>query len=494
VPYRLPKLIEAVNAGQLVYVVEGEKDVHAIERAGAVATCNPGGTGAGWRDDYDGWFTGAQAVIVADKDEGGRKHAAKIATHLRKVAKSVTVVEAAEGKDAADHLTAGHDLAGFQPVSDTSDTVSETETSPATSQSDTSDTSDSDTELLAGVRDGAWLTGQDFPPLAYAVNGLIPEGLCLLVGPPKAGKSWLTLGLLLAIASGGEALSHIKAAPARRVFYLALEDGDRRMQDRCRALLGPGEEIPALFHYQTRIMPGMVLPTVNAWMRRHPDTAMVVIDTLGKVMPPAQIGESAYQRDYRVGSALKALADARPGLAVVVLHHDRKATAEDFVDSVSGTHGLAGAADTVLVLCRKRQSPEGTLKVTGRDVPEAEYALKVADGKAWQLDGTDLRAAAAMARTRDESRSLGDKSGDVLAFVNKHPGVVPAAAAVDVFGDEAYQYLKRLADSGRIARAGRGKYTRLSELSEVSDSQVSDSDSESDSLSEVSETAPEENQ
>ena len=109
--------------------------------------------------------------------------------------------------------------------------------------SDTSDGSDSDSdgELLAGVRDGAWLTAQDFPPLAYAIAGLIPEGLTLEVGPPKAGKSWLTLGLLLAVASGGVALGAIKAAPPRRVLYLALEDGDRRMQDRCRALLGPAE-------------------------------------------------------------------------------------------------------------------------------------------------------------------------------------------------------------------------------------------------------------
>src|ERR1700677_2927422 len=116
---------------------------------------------------------------------------------------------------------------------------------------------------------------------------------------------------------------------------------------------------------------------------------MVVIDTLGKVMPPAIPGESAYQRDYRVGSALKRIADDNPGLSVVVLHHDRKAASEDFVDSVSGTHGLAGSADTVVVLARKRQSNEGVLMVTGRDVEENEYALTMQDA-AWRLDGADL--------------------------------------------------------------------------------------------------------
>jgi len=380
--------------------------------------------------------------------------------------------------------------AALNPAAEITD-VRTLATSPPPDRSDTSDGSDSATgaKLLAGARDGAWLTAQDFPPLAYAIDGLVPEGLTLEVGPPKAGKSWLTLGLLLAVASGGVALGHIKAAPARRVFYLALEDGDRRMQDRCRALLGPGEDIPALFGYQTRIVPGTVLTTIEAWMHRHPDTAMVVIDTLGKVMPPAQQGESAYQRDYRVGAALKAQADAYPGLAVLVLHHDRKANAEDFVDSVSGTHGLAGAADTVIVLCRKRQSAEGSLKITGRDVPENEYALKVIDGKAWQLDGGGLAAAAARAREREDSQALGDVSAQILAAIREHPEGIRAAELADRFGKDVYQYLKRLTDAGRIDKVSRGRYVPLqvSETSGSSEPQVSDSRSEPDSFDELSE-------
>jgi hypothetical protein len=303
----------------------------------------------------------------------------------------------------------------------------------------------------------------------------VPEGLTLVVGAPKAGKSWLALALLLAVASGGVALGAVKAAPARRVLYLALEDGDRRMQDRCRALLGDREPIPALFCYQTRIVRGAVVATVTAWLRRHPDTALVVVDTLGRVMPPALMGESAYQRDYRVGTALKAIADARPGLAVFVLHHDRKASADDFVDSVSGTHGLAGAADTVMVLCRRRQSPEGLLKVTGRDVPENEYALTIADGRTWQLDGASLPGAAARAREREDGQALGETAAAVLAVVNRHPAGIRAAdlAKPDKFGKDVYQYLKRLLAAGRVGKAGRGLYIPVSEPSGVSEPQVS---------------------
>lgn len=336
-------------------------------------------------------------------------------------------------------------------------------------------------ELITGAHNGAWLTVQEFPPLAYAIQGLIPEGLTLEVGPPKAGKSWLTLGLLLAVASGGVALGGIKASPPRTVCYFALEDGDRRMQDRCRALLG-NERIPRLFNYITEIQPGTILQTIAAWMTAYPDTAMIVVDTLGKVMPPAMPGESAYQRDYRVGAALKREADAHQGLAIVVLHHDRKAGSDDFVDSVSGTHGLAGAADTVVVLCRKRQSPDGSVKITGRDVPESEYALKVINGMVWQLDGADLIAAAATAARRDETNALGDVSAHVLAAVQRRPEGVRANDLVPQFGKEVYQYLKRLTEAGRIDKVARGLYvpaasdtrpdTPLSEVSEVSDSQV----------------------
>ena len=300
-PYHLPQLIAGVRAKQIIHIVEGEKDVHAIEQAGGVATCNPGGAGRGkWKPEYNKHFhVGTQVVIVADKDDPGRQHAEAVAGSLRRYLRTrPRIVEAAEGKDAADHLAAGLGLGDFRPVRLESDTRSDTPArqNALTSHSDTPDSSDSpsdDDDLLAGVRDGAWLTVQQFPPLRYAVPGLIPEGFTLLIGAPKIGKSWLVLDLLLGAAAGGVALGRIGAGDARRVLYLALEDSDRRMQDRCRALLGPGEEIPVLFCYQTRVAAGMVLATIAAWMRRHPDTALIVIDTLGKVMPPAMQGESA---------------------------------------------------------------------------------------------------------------------------------------------------------------------------------------------------------
>jgi hypothetical protein len=324
-------------------------------------------------------------------------------------------------------------------------------------------------ELLAGLRDGAWLDAQSFPPLAYAVPGLIPEGSGLLVGPPKIGKSWFVLTVGLAAAVGGKALSI--AVPKRPVFYLALEDGDRRLQDRCRMLLR-GDPIPREFQYLIRVE-GPVLDTIAAWLdRQHDVPPLVILDTLGKVMPPAERGETSYGRDYRVGTTLKRLADQHPGMTLLTNHHDRKAAAEDFVDSVSGTHGLAGAADAVIVLTRKRHETSGLLKVTGRDVPEGEYAVTLSDGCAWDLDGADLDEAAAGARQVRLTGGVSDRSAEIIAFVADNPPRVTIDQVEEKFGPNARRYLKRLADSGRLRKLSRGLYTSVPSVP-LSHSQVS---------------------
>jgi putative DNA primase/helicase len=109
---RLPELIEAARSGKTIYATEGEKDALAIVDAGGEATCNPGGAGK-WRPEYSEMLRGADVLVVEDKDEPGRKHAHQVAASLEGIAASVRIVEAAAGKDAADHLAAGKSLDEF---------------------------------------------------------------------------------------------------------------------------------------------------------------------------------------------------------------------------------------------------------------------------------------------------------------------------------------------------------------------------------------------
>lgn len=313
-------------------------------------------------------------------------------------------------------------------------------------------------ERPKGGTDGDQLDAQTFPPLQWAVRGIIPEGTSFLVGPPKAGKSFAALDVLLATACGGHAFGKIRVDGPRRVLYLALEDSHRRMQERCRSLL-KGAPIPKLFTYMIEIEPGTLIDTLESWLAWDPGISLIVIDTLGKVMPPTAPGESSYGRDYRVIGRIKKISDSRPGLSIVILHHDRKAASDDFVDSVSGTNGLTGAADTTIVLARKRNSPEGVLKVVGRDVGDGEFALTFADdGTGWLLAGADLEASAAIAASREDDSALSTDMRAILDFVDQHPEGITAKTVADKFGGKSYQYLRRLLDSGRIENPSYGNY------------------------------------
>lgn len=117
VPYRLPELIEAVTAAETIWVVEGEKDAESVRLAGATATCNSGGAGK-WEPAFAEHLVGARVVIVADRDPKGTEHAFEIMDSLNEVAVSVEIVQAGEGKDATDHLSAGHGLEEFEPLPD----------------------------------------------------------------------------------------------------------------------------------------------------------------------------------------------------------------------------------------------------------------------------------------------------------------------------------------------------------------------------------------
>jgi hypothetical protein len=334
--------------------------------------------------------------------------------------------------------------------------------------------------LLGALRTGDWLDAQTFPPLSFVVPGIIPEGGSLLVAPPKAGKSWFVVNVGLAVASGGVALSALPVGKPRPVLLLALEDGDRRLQSRTRALLA-GAPIPPLFTYLTTVRPGRVVDTIAEWCDVYGSQALVIVDTLGKVMPPALPGESAYARDYRIAGGIKRLADDRPGLSVVVVHHDRKAGSDDFVDAVSGTHGIAGAMDTILVLGRPRTTGEGVLKVTGRDVVEAEYAVRLVDGRDWHLAGESLTAAQAAARVQQVTAGTGAAMTQVIAAVASFGGdgasIADVARVTGLDSELVRAYLARAGKAGRIDRIDRGRYAPLP-VSQVSQVSLSESDSE----------------
>lgn len=210
------------------------------------------------------------------------------------------------------------------------------------------------------------------------VEKIILEGLMLLAGKPKLGKSRLMLDIAIAVACGGKALGHLPV-DAGPVLYISLEDPERRLQARIQSML-LGCHAPENFEYETewpRVDDGG-LEDLELWIQEHPGARLIVIDTLKRLRPKPKPGQSVYDADYEALQGLSDLSHRHEGLSIVVVHHTNKLReVEDFADLISGSTGLPGSADGFAVLRRKRGDGDATLSVVHRDLPEdQEHALR----------------------------------------------------------------------------------------------------------------------
>src|SRR5215203_6764405 len=233
----------------------------------------------------------------------------------------------------------------------------------------------------------AELLDLELPPIRWSVQGLLPEGVTLLAGKPKLGKSWMGLDIAIAISTGGVALG-TRQVEMGDVLYMALEDNYRRLRKRLKKLLSG--EAPERLHIVTE-WPRMDEGGADAlerWLEAHPDARAVVVDILKRVRPRTSPNRSIYEADYEALEAMQRLA-AKYEVSILVVHHLRKQGAADPLDEISGSTGLSGGADGVLVLKRDRGRADAYLHVTGREIEEeAELALRWnADLASWTLAG-----------------------------------------------------------------------------------------------------------
>jgi hypothetical protein len=355
--YRLPAVLAAVAEGRTVYVAEGEKDVHALEAAGEVATCNFDGAAKDgqrpkWRPEYGDVLRGAVVVIVADRDEPGRAHAAAIAADLAGKARSVRVVEAAEGKDAADHLAAGRTLAELADV--------DLSAGSADSAPEDNPVAERLGQLRAALLDSAALDSVK-PPQAVVDGLLYRDGIAWLYGKPATYKSFIALDWAGCVSVGLPWHEHeVTQGP---VLYLIAE-GTAGLRKRVRAW-EDYTDCTMLVTFLPVAVQLLNAVDLAAFVALVADTApaLVVIDT------QARVTVGADENSTREMGELVAAADRirrACGACVLIVHHEPRGG-----ENMRGSIALEGAA-TSLFRADRDGSRITLQNVRQRDVIEAD--------------------------------------------------------------------------------------------------------------------------
>ena len=225
---------------------------------------------------------------------------------------------------------------------------------------------------------------QSRPPV---IDGLLYSGAYLFAGAPKVGKSFLMAQLAYHVSTGLPLWGY--TVHKGTVLYLALEDDHRRLQGRLYRMFGMDGTDNLRFAIYAKQLGVDLEEQLKKFVREHPDTKLIIIDTLQKVRE-AGGDKYSYANDYEVVGKLKRLADDC-GICLLLVHHTRKQQADDKFDMISGTNGLLGAADGAFLLQKeKRTDGSAILDVAGRDQQEQRlYLTKDRDRLVWELERTE---------------------------------------------------------------------------------------------------------
>ena len=257
------------------------------------------------------------------------------------------------------------------------------------------------------------LTRKEFAPIKWLIEPLLPcPSLTMLAGPPKVGKSWLCLFLALEVANHGH-----------EVLYIANEDNERRLKSR---VIDFNPFPPNGIHFLAGISSSRLLPKghdahdfIRALKDRYPKLKCLVVDTLASIRaePPTKSKKDDYTLSEEEFSSLRKLAHELD-LAIILVHHTRKATESDSspVERLLGSQGIAATVETIMVMKQETGSQDVALHVTGKDVEQQDYVLPwQAPGFGWPKDMNEAQ--------------LGPFQRACFEYVKENPRCMQAAIA-----------------------------------------------------------------
>lgn len=205
-----------------------------------------------------------------------------------------------------------------------------------------------------------------------AIEGLLYQGTYLFVGSPKIGKSFFMAQLAYHVSTGTPLWDY----PVKKgtVLYLALEDDYRRLQERMYRMFGTDSTENLYFSVSSKPLGNGLTDQLSGFIREHPDTTLVIIDTLQKIRE-VDSDSYSYAKDYEIINQLKQFSDSW-GICLLLVHHTRKQKSSDNFDMISGTNGLLGCADGAFMLYKEtRTSNKATLEISGRDQQDQKIHL-----------------------------------------------------------------------------------------------------------------------
>jgi RecA-family ATPase len=235
--------------------------------------------------------------------------------------------------------------------------------------------------------DGAALLALDLPETSYLCRPWIPEGVLILAGRPKIGKTTLLRQIAVCVSSG----TALWGSPCEQadVLFLSLEEGQKLMRKKLLAAGYQGAQVRRiLFHWKWR--PGAFgVGDIRERLKACPAIRLVIVDSLTRFRDAPTRDKPQFHQDYEAVRLLADIAKDHPGLSIIVLHHTRKDQGDDAIADISGTFGLSAAADNYMVL--RREGGDFVLHCGGRYWDEAQDAFLLRrDAGAWALEGAAL--------------------------------------------------------------------------------------------------------
>jgi len=400
--------------GETVFVCEGERDAETALSYGYLPTTFPNQSGflkhcteASIHEP----LRDSDIIIFADADTAGRRYAKEKAEFLSRHCRSVKIIDlhpfADDGSDFSDWARG---KSREQVQAELNEIIQRTSLYQQPQEKPTEPTEASPaSDKAPSIISFATLVEMELPEPRYIIEDILPEGLAILSGAPKIGKSWLTMGLSVAIASGMQALGHFETSVGS-VLHCALEDSPRRFKSRLDKILGDASPpTRAYFCNDIPLMGGGKGPNtidfLETWIKGHQDDArLIVIDTLQKIRPIKGKHDSIYEGDYKDLEPFQQLAAAY-SIAIILIHHDRKQESSDPLHNVSGSTGLTGCADTLWNLKKPdRHQSKATLFITGRDTEDRKGDLQFDKERGlwtWLGDSAELQMSRERVQIRD---------------------------------------------------------------------------------------------